>query len=152
MRRTTISVYLDTNTFIAAYEGTDALSDSLQVIFASVAEQEFKATTSELTLAELLPKPLILGQTNLADFYVDLLSGRGPIEVVPVTRAVLLESATLRGRHSTLKLADSIHLAIAVGKNCAAMLSNDRRFPSLLSMRLIRLGSRSLDEIRELGP
>ena len=152
MRRTTISVYLDTNTFIAAYEGPAALSDGLQAIFTSVADQEFKATTNELMPAGLLPKPLFLGQTNLADFYVDLLSGRGPIEVVPVTRAILLESATLRGRHSALKLADSIHLATAVGQDCAAMLSNDRQFPSLLSMRLIRLGSRSLDEIRELGP
>ena len=151
MRRTSLSIYLDTNIFIAAYEGIDRLSNSLQAGSVSVAEREIDATTSALTLAELLPKPLSLGQAHLAEFYVDLLSGRSPIKVMPVTRALLLESATLRGRHGALKLADSIHLATAIREGCAAMLSNDRRVPSPMSMRLVRLGPRSLDETRQLG-
>lgn len=146
-----LSIYVDTNAFISAYEAADARSDDLLALFAAIADREFKATTSEIRLAELLPKPLSLGQKPLIDFYTDLLSERGPLDVVPVSRAILLDAAILRGRNLSLKLADSVHVATALRQDCAAFLSDDRRLPSFPRLRNIRLGARSLREIRQLG-
>ena len=146
-----LSIYLDTNAFISAYEATDARTDDLLGVFAAIAGREFGATTSEITLAELLPKPLSLGQRALVDFYTDLLSERGPLDVVPVSRAVLLDAATLRGKHPTLKLPDSVHVATALRQGCATLLSDDRRLPLPPSLQVIRLSSQTLVELRRVG-
>ena len=147
----THSVYLDTNVFISAYEGTDARSDHLLSLFAAIARREFHATTSEMTLAELLPKPLSLGQASLASFYVDLLSQSGPLKVAPVTREVLLEAASLRGKTPTLKLPDAVHIATALQRECTALLSDDRRLPLPPGMRMVRLSPRSLEDLRRMA-
>ena len=145
------SLYLDTNAFVSAFEVTDLRADSLLSVFAAIEAREFRALTSEMTLAELLPKPLSLGQTSLVDFYTDLLSERGPVEVAPVTRTVLLAAATLRGRYSPLKLPDAVHLSTALQERCAAILSNDRRLPVQDKLAVIPLSPHTLDDLRRLA-
>lgn len=146
-----LSIYLDTNAFISAFEASDARSDDLLTPFAAIADREFRATTSEITLAEVLPKPLSLGQESLTDFYTDLLSDRGPLDVVPVSRAILLDAAMLRRRNLSLKLADAVHVATALRQDCVAFLSDDRRLPLLPRLRVVRLSAESLRELRQFG-
>lgn len=52
-------VYLDTNIFIYAVEGYPKFQPELNVLFEAFDDGTLKAITSELTLAEVLVKPLI---------------------------------------------------------------------------------------------
>ena len=146
-----IAIYVDANVLISGYESTTERADQALRVFDAVAEGEFKAVTSELTLAEVLSKPFSLGQTDLSDLYEKLLSGRNYIGVVPVTRSILIDAAKLRAGHSNVRLPDAIHLATATDSGCTAVLSDDRRLPTVANMRLVRLSPRSLDDLRR-GP
>jgi hypothetical protein len=57
-------VYLDTNIFIYALEGYPDFVEELAELFESLDEGNLSAGTSELTLAEVLVRPFIDGDTH----------------------------------------------------------------------------------------
>jgi uncharacterized protein len=119
------TVYLDTNVIIFAIEPGNPWIRALRDLFAAIESRSVAAVTSELTLAEVLTKPLALGKTELVSEYEQVLARDGIIRVEPVSRQILRASAEFRSRYG-LKLADSIHLATAKQTGCDVILTNDR--------------------------
>lgn len=144
-------IYIDTNVFISAFESDPVTRNHASAVLEVVAARKLNALTSVITLAELLPKPLRLGQLELASFYKDFISSRGVVDVVPVTRAILIASAEARARYSAIELPDAIHLVTAMDRGCAAILSDDRRRPSQGGLPVIRLGPDTLGDLRRLA-
>src|SRR5580692_11736158 len=70
----------------------------------------FRGIASELNLLELTVRPLQLGRQDAADDYETLLSYFPNLELVPISRQILLEAAGLRARHR-LRTPDAIQLA-----------------------------------------
>ncbi|HSF48619.1 MAG TPA: PIN domain-containing protein [Burkholderiales bacterium] len=118
-------VYLDANVFIYAFEGFPAFLPVLTALFARMDRGELSAVTSELTLAEVLVKPLQDGNDFLRQRYEETLKSSSALAVIPVSRAVLSRAAWLRARHETLKMPDAIHLATALAAGCNRFLTND---------------------------
>lgn len=58
-------VYLDTNVFIYAIEGYPDFVDALDEFFGSIEAGELRDFTSELTLAEVLVRPLMDGNLEI---------------------------------------------------------------------------------------
>ncbi len=67
-------VYLDTNVFIAAYENTQAHGDHAWRLLTAIESGEFVGVTSELTLAELLVKPIERRDYDLAQHYQEIIA------------------------------------------------------------------------------
>jgi predicted nucleic acid-binding protein len=126
------SIYIDTNVLIYAFEGGHPSSASLRPLFRQIEDDELTASTSELTLAEVLVRPYAKGATSLIALFESILSGRDKIHVLPVDREILRASARLRGESRPLKLADSIHVATAIAVGVELFLSNDARLLRLL--------------------
>lgn len=124
-------IYLDTNVFIKAVEGLDeAASPAKKLIWALRQQPPGIAATSEITFAE------VLAPSRQADAlplhtkrrtYLDLLLWSGFVTLVPVTRDILIETASLR-QLGRLKLPDAIHLASAIQVRCRFFVSADRDF------------------------
>ena len=131
-------VYLDTNILIYAVEGLPEHAGTIGALFDRIDAGEVRATTSELTLAEALAKPLETGRNDIARLYEDMLSSAGPFVVLPVGRAILLEAAGLRARLK-LRLPDAIHVATALAARCEIFLSNDRKIRLPGDLTLLRL-------------
>jgi predicted nucleic acid-binding protein len=127
-------VYLDTNVFIKAVEGTDeagapskALIDVLRNRRAGI------AVTSEITLAEVLAlsrRPDAAPLHIKRPAYLDLLVWSGLFTLIPVSRDVLLQTAELR-ETANLKLPDAIHLVSAVRARCRFFVSADKDFEKM---------------------
>jgi predicted nucleic acid-binding protein len=83
-------------------------------------------TTSEITLAEVLVMPLRDGKPQLAAIYEELLSPDGPVEMVPLSRDILVRSAQVRSQ-SSAKPVDALHIATAMAASSVIFLSDDRR-------------------------
>jgi predicted nucleic acid-binding protein len=132
------AVYLDTNIFIYMVEGYAAEQPFIRALAAAIDRQELVAVTSELTLAELLVKPLELGRADVVAIYEELLQHSDRLTVPPVDRATLIEAARLRARLGIL-LADAIHVATAALAGCAAFLTNDRRLKLPAGLALVGL-------------
>ena len=118
--------YLDTNVFIDVIEGGDSVSQPIKALFE--AARRGALVTSELTLAEALA-PAGGGRrtADLPRAYLDLIVWSRVVDLRPVTRDILLETARLREfvRH---KLPDAIHLVTATRADCRYFISRDQDF------------------------
>ena len=125
-------LYFDANVFIYAVEGSDDIAGRLRTLFELLSSNLSLAVTSELTLAEVLPKADDARRRS----YLELILYSGLFDLHPVTRDVLMETADYRritgastpgaSKPSMPKLPDAIHVVTAVRAGCGRMLSFDR--------------------------
>jgi predicted nucleic acid-binding protein len=146
-------LYFDANVFIYAVEGSDDIAGRLRTLFELLSRNLNVAVTSELTLAEVLPRADTVRRRN----YLELILHSGLFELYPVTRDILMETADYRriagasmpgtSKPSMPKLPDAIHVVTAVRAGCRRMLSFDRALKLPDSMR--RLTRDRLPELIE---
>lgn len=124
-------IYVDSNIFIRAFEGApdDAITRSLVRLFGFSGDRMLQAfVTSQITLAEMLVHPVRTNHLTRQLQYKALLSASNNwLKVRPVSRAVLIDAATLRAKQK-LKLPDAIHLATARHTECDHILTADQDF------------------------
>jgi predicted nucleic acid-binding protein len=147
MTTETPRVYLDANVFIAAFENPGSRSDHAWWIIEAIENGEIVGATSELTLAEVLVKPIELGDVQLVDGYERMIAPGPGFEVLPVQRAVLLDAARLRARRASLRLPDAIHVASARAMSCRFIVSNDSRLTAIDDLKTLPLSPFTLDDI-----
>lgn len=131
-------VYLDTNVFIYALEGYPDFVDELTELFESLDEGNLSAVTSELTLAEVLVRPFIDRNIERQTAYQQALQSSDVLEVVLVSRDVLIEAARLRSI-ANLRLPDAIHGATARLTRCETFLTNDRQLLAIPDIEVVLL-------------
>jgi predicted nucleic acid-binding protein len=121
-------VYLDSMVFIYALEGEDSAGPAARTLFAELRKDPGAAMTSELSLAEVLAPTRLRGAmpATLSRAYFDLMIRSGVISLEPVSRTVLVETATVR-KGATLKLPDAIHLTTAIRAGCTYFVTKDIR-------------------------
>ena len=141
-------IYLDTNIFIEAIEGRGTLADLVVSLFrVSRAGGRALFATSELSLAELLVKPLELRRSDLADTYRNWVVDSDFLDVLPVSREILQQAAHLRAADKALKLPDAIHVAAAQRAGCTHFLSRDKRLSDLPDLAVVLANE---DNVRRL--
>ncbi|MGQ0685261.1 type II toxin-antitoxin system VapC family toxin [Bradyrhizobium sp.] len=116
-------VYLDANVFIYAIEGSPEVAEPLRHLFELFRRKRGAGVTSELTLAEILPK----ATTEHRRMYLDLVIGSSTFDLHPVSREVLIETADYRRIAQMPKLPDAIHAVTAIRAGCRTVLSADSR-------------------------
>jgi predicted nucleic acid-binding protein len=124
------SVYVDANPFIYFIEGEEAVAGSLRPFFDALRRKPRLAATSELTLAEVLPKAKPTARRS----YLSLIVWSGLFDLQTVTRTILIDTADYRrattriladGRRVMPSLPDAIHVVTAIQSQCRAILSAD---------------------------
>lgn len=120
-------VYLDTNIIIYAVEGFADVAAQIRALLSAMDNAEIVALTSELTVAEVLVKPLKDKNETVQQAYKTFLTPTPVLQLAPVTRDVLEEAARVRAP-THLKLPDAIHLATAKLGGCDSFLTNDDLF------------------------
>uniref|UniRef100_B8HZM5 Ribonuclease VapC n=1 Tax=Cyanothece sp. (strain PCC 7425 / ATCC 29141) TaxID=395961 RepID=B8HZM5_CYAP4 len=131
-------VYLDTNIWIYALEGYPAFSQELTNLFQAIDQGNLSAVTSELSLAELLVKPIQTLDVAQQDTYKQAITSSQYLSVIPVQRDILINAAILRATTS-LKLPDAIHAATALITQCSTFLTNDQRFQTITGLKAVLL-------------
>ncbi|MBK5959411.1 hypothetical protein CCR97_14515 [Rhodoplanes elegans] len=121
-------VYLDANPFIYLIEGADDLVAVMERLFGKLQANPGSGATSELTLAEVLPKA---PEWHRED-YLDLMLSSGFLRLLPVTREVILGAAEFRRTVASAgfrmpKLPDAIHAVTAGIEGCRYLVTNDAR-------------------------
>ncbi|MEM1369685.1 MAG: PIN domain-containing protein [Cyanobacteria bacterium P01_H01_bin.15] len=118
---------MDTNIWIYALEGFAEYVAGLTALFKAVDQGKLTTASSELALAEALVKPFESGNLQLPNSYQQAISNRFGVEIVPVSRQILLKAAQLRVT-TNLKLPDTIHAAMAVERCCSSFITNNKQF------------------------
>lgn len=119
-------VYLDANILIYAMEtdGDEGLLARRWLL--QVDRGRLRAVTSELTMVEVLPQPIALGNIALVQGYRRFFKGSANFSVVPVARAILEAATDLRAKLGS-ETPDAIHVATALSAGCRSFLTNDGR-------------------------
>jgi predicted nucleic acid-binding protein len=147
-----VRVYLDTNVFILLVEGEQERADVIREMFDTLRKHPHSAVTSELTLGEVLAPPRRKNALELhikRRIYLDLIVWSGFIQLVPVSRDLLIETADLT-RVSRHKLPDAVHVVSAIRTQCTYFLSNDvdgKRVPT--DMQWVRPDTQGLAVVME---
>jgi predicted nucleic acid-binding protein len=140
-------VYLDANVFVIAMENPGAQSDHAWWIMQAIDDGKIAAVTSEITLAEVLVKPIEVGNRELTATYEAMIVSTDRFEVIPVGRDILVGAARLRARRNSIRLPDAIHVATARAALCCCVVSNDLRLHSIDGVRAYEITPFTLDNI-----
>ncbi|MGZ8401550.1 MAG: type II toxin-antitoxin system VapC family toxin [Methyloceanibacter sp.] len=147
------TIYLDSNVFIYAVEGDEAISSPVQMLLKAARGLPGAAITSEVTLLEVL-SPTKKGRKRLPHLkrrYLDLIVWSRFIDLQPISRAVIYETVALKATNVTAKLQfpDAIHLATAIRGGCSFFVSNDRDIPLPEGMMRILPDAASIGRVVE---
>jgi len=140
-------VYLDSNVFIAAMENPGAHSDHAWWIIDANDGGDIAAVTSEITLAEVLVKPIELGEVSIMAAYETMIASNGNFEVIPVRRDILVKAAQLRAKRRSIRLPDAIHIATALAAECSYLVSDDLRLHSIDGVKTLSVNPFTIDDI-----
>lgn len=132
-------VLIDTSVWIYHFEQHVQLAAPAGQLIGRLEEGQFRGIASELTLLELTVRPLQLGRQDAADDYETLMSHFPHLELAPITRAILLEAASLRARYR-LRTPDAIQLATGLSLKATLAISNDEAWRGLPIIETLILG------------
>jgi predicted nucleic acid-binding protein len=120
-------VYLDSNVFIDFMEGEPGVAEIPRRLFEAAKGRADIFVTSEVTLAEALAPSKESGPvpSHIQRQYMHLIAWSRSVRLLPVSRAILYETADLR-RYTRHKLVDAIHCVTAIRAGCRFLLSRDR--------------------------
>jgi predicted nucleic acid-binding protein len=118
-------IFFDTNLFIYLLEDSRERGSKVSGILERISGRRDELLTSTLTLAEVLVKPLSVGDIVWADRYEKLLNTPG-VSLLAFDRASARIYAQLR-QDKTLKPPDAIQLACAANAKCDLFITNDER-------------------------
>ena len=116
-------LYLDANVFIYAIEGSADIADPLRQLFDLLRANRGIGVTSELTLAEVLPRASTVQRRS----YLNMIVWSRIFDLHPVSRDILIETAEYRKKAGMPKLPDAIHVVTAIRAGCRTVLSADLR-------------------------
>src|SRR5207245_1930975 len=124
-------VYFDAMAFIFSVEGNPEVSEPVSALFKVLRSRPRVGVTSELTLAEVLAGSKHSRNPPIKRAYLDLIVWSKFLDLVPISRDILCESAELRFAHKgahdkKLKLPDAIHLVTAIRRKCRYFVSADK--------------------------
>lgn len=123
-------VLIDTSVWIYHFENHPQLGPPAGRVIEGLEEGKFHGIASELTLLELTVRPLQLGRQDVADDYEVLLDYFPNLELVPISREVLLDAAALRARQR-LRTPDAIQIATGLRAGATLAVTNDRAWRSV---------------------
>jgi predicted nucleic acid-binding protein len=126
-------VLVDSGPIIYFLEGHPKFGSRFKPLFEAHATGRLRFGVTTITIAEVLTGPLQAGDDALAQRYRAILESWQPIAL----DVDIAESATRLRASLRLKLADAVQAASALAINAAALVTHDRDFSRVRSLRLI---------------
>ncbi len=120
-------VFLDTSSLIYFVEHNPHYSHFCETLFDRIEAGKTRATTSTLTLLEVLVQPYRQNNEELVMKFYALLTSYPHLTWVPMTLTVADRAAKLRAEHQ-LKTPDSIQAASAIACGVTGFICNDKIF------------------------
>ena len=124
---------IDSAPIIYMLEGHPTFMPRFRPVFDAHAAGRLRFAVTTLTIAEVLTGPLKLGDEALARRYRAILESWGPIAL---DSGIAERAARLRAS-LRLKLADAVQAASALAVDAAALVTNERDFSRVRSLRVI---------------
>ena len=134
---------LDTSPFIYFVERHPLYVDVMREIFKRITDGDFEASSSVITLTEVLVQPLRQKNKLLADEYRALLYNAANFKLLPINSPIAETAAELRAQYN-LRTPDALHIAAALENGCDAFLCNDNGLKRVTELKILILDELTL--------
>ena len=124
---------VDSAPIIYFLDGHPKFAKRFKPLFEAHAAGQVRFAVTTITVAEVLTGPLQAGDEALARRYRAILESWQPVEL----DADIAEGAARLRASLRLKLADAVQAATALAVNAAALVTHDRDFSRVTSLRVI---------------
>jgi predicted nucleic acid-binding protein len=131
-------LYADTCAIIYRVEGVEPAFSASAPLWDALENRTREACTSQLTLLEVLVRPLRENRFDLADLYRKTVLRTTGLACLPIDLRVLDTAARVRADHG-LKTPDAIHAATALLNECTLFLTNDAVFRRVAGLPVVLL-------------
>lgn len=118
-------VGLDTMCFIYHFEANPKYIAFTNALFNLVEEGKLRATTSTLTLAEILIKPIEQGNKAAVDDYKYALTNFPNLVLCDINAEIAAEAAHLKAGYG-IRLPDALQVATSITQGARAFITNDQ--------------------------
>jgi len=132
-------VYADANAVIYHVERLEPYRSMSAAVWEGLERGRCRVETSELTLLEVLVKPVRDGNEALASLYREVLTGTLGLSLIPIDRETLELAARLRAEYR-LRTPDAIHAATASRAGASIFFTNDLDFRRVAGLDVIIIG------------
>jgi predicted nucleic acid-binding protein len=128
-------IYLDTNLYIAFFEGVVDVSEKVEKLILDSIENETFIIASPLIITELLVAPLREDETELSDVYKNLKNYIRNMAFVDFSVKISEIAARLRAKYD-LATPDCIHLATAIEGGAKIFYTSDKRLKKVNEIKV----------------
>ena len=128
-------IYLDTNLYIAFFEGDSNISERVEKLFLDSLEEDIEIAASPLITMELLIAPLRDGHEQLANVYKNLKNYIININFVDFSPKISEIAAKLRAKYD-LPTPDCIHLATAMEEKVNIFYTADKGIKKVKEIKI----------------
>jgi len=131
-------VLIDTSVWIYHFAEHSAFGEAARRVIEELEAGRFRGIASELTLLPIIVKPLQVDRQDAADDYETLLSYFPNLDLIPISRAILLDAAGLRARHR-LRTPDAIQLSTGFSSGATLAITNDAAWAQVAGIETLLL-------------
>ncbi len=142
------SVSLDTSAFIYFVERHPLYYPFCESVFGNIESGHIKASTSTLTLLEILVQPYRLEKDDLVLKFYSLLTTYPYLTWIPMTLSVADHAARLRAEYN-LKTPDAVQAASAISHGATGFICNDRVFEKIKEIECLVIDDHIFQERRK---
>ena len=131
-------VYFDTNPIIYFIEQNTQFVELVTPVFEMIGEDSILAFTSELSLTEVLIKPIRDNRIQIIQTHKELLLDPELFTLISPNQDTFLLAAELGGK-SSMRTPDAIHMACAIESKCRYFITNDKGIKSTDDVTVIQI-------------
>ena len=131
-------VYFDVNPIIYFIEQNTQFSEAVMPVFEMIGNGSIIAFTSELSLTEILIKPIRNNFNQIIQAHKELLLDPELFTLISPIQDTFLLAAELGGKLS-MRTPDAIHMACAIESKCKYFITNDKGIKSTADVTVVQI-------------
>ncbi len=132
-------VFIDTAPFIYFIQQDLTFGEIAKSVFCRIQDETLKAETSVITLAEVIPRPMSRGETELVEEFEDLVTSTEGLTLHDISIPTCKLAGRLRAKYPTLKMMDALQVSTAILYDVDAFITNDTKLRKIDEVEILVL-------------
>ena len=131
------SVFVDTAPIIYFIEAHPVYGPLMKQLVTALSKGRIAASSSVITLAEVLPVPVRAGNEKLARMFAQFLKHAKNLTLAPISAEIAEGAGRLRAKYPNLKAFDAIQIAAALHTRSGLFLTNDKKLRHIREIEVL---------------
>jgi predicted nucleic acid-binding protein len=133
------TLFIDTAPIIYYIEAHPQFGPLAKEVVDSFQSGRLSAFSSVITLTEVLPKPIEVGDEKLARKFAEFLKNGRNISLIEISADIAERAGKLRGKYPQIRTVDAIQISAAIDVGADVFLTNDKKLKQIKELKVLVL-------------